>query len=75
MTSKRAHRDEMPVEAALEELSKGAGAQFDPDMVEAFIAAAKKRGDKIMEIALPKAAGAKAEAAPTPIDELTPVGG
>jgi hypothetical protein len=36
MTSARPYRDALAVEAALEELDAGAGAQFDPYVVEAF---------------------------------------
>ena len=42
MTSARPYRDALSHEAALEELKKGAGKQFDPDLVEAFITAVKK---------------------------------
>ncbi|MCE5198018.1 MAG: HD domain-containing phosphohydrolase [Armatimonadota bacterium] len=38
MTSDRPYRPAMSVEAALLELRAGAGTQFDPDIVEAFIA-------------------------------------
>ena len=38
MTTTRAYRQARPVEAALEELERCAGAQFDPDVVAAFVA-------------------------------------
>jgi HD-GYP domain-containing protein (c-di-GMP phosphodiesterase class II) len=39
MTSDRPYRAACPAEAALEELGRCAGTQFDPKLVEAFIAA------------------------------------
>ena len=50
MTSPRSFRQAMSVEEALAELRKGAGAQFDPDMVEAFLAAAQRLGDNLTNI-------------------------
>jgi len=41
MTSARPYRDAFPYEEALEELKRGAGKQFDPNLVKAFISAAK----------------------------------
>jgi len=41
MTSARPYRDALSPEEALEELKKGAGKQFDPNLVEAFISLAK----------------------------------
>ena len=37
MTTDRPYRKAMPVEAAVEELKRNAGTQFDPDVVEAFL--------------------------------------
>jgi len=80
MTSERPFREKMPVEKAFEELQKGAGTQFDPDMVGAFIIAARKLGDELTEVPLPRAMGEDDEEAhqpqgeaPSP-DELAPVG-
>jgi len=39
MTSNRPYRKGLPVEVAIEELEKGRGTQFDPDMVDAFLKA------------------------------------
>ena len=41
MTSARAYRDALSIEEVLEELKKGAGKQFDPNLVEAFISVAR----------------------------------
>lgn len=43
MTSKRAYRDAMPEEKALEELKKNAGYQHDPNIVETFLQTRKKK--------------------------------
>jgi len=45
MTSARPYRDALGVEAALDELNAGAGAQFDPEVVDAFIALLERRPD------------------------------
>ncbi|MFE7072045.1 HD-GYP domain-containing protein [Streptomyces sp. NPDC057620] len=44
MTSTRSYRRARPVPAALEELERCAGAQFDPRMVEAFVRALVRQG-------------------------------
>jgi len=41
MTSARPYRDAFSQEEALEELKNGAGKQFDPALVESFIAIVK----------------------------------
>jgi HD-GYP domain-containing protein (c-di-GMP phosphodiesterase class II) len=38
MTSPRAYREALDVPAALEELNAASGKQFDPEVVESFIA-------------------------------------
>ena len=38
MTSQRPYRDAMPVEAALDELTRGAGSDFDPTVVRVLVA-------------------------------------
>jgi len=42
MVSDRPYRKGMPIEKALSELKKGAGTQFDPELVEAFIKVAER---------------------------------
>jgi len=44
MTSTRSYRSARTVEAAIEELQKCKGTQFDPDMVDALIAAVREQG-------------------------------
>ena len=41
MTSDRSYGDALTLKAALNEMKKGAGTQFDPDLVEIFIAEVK----------------------------------
>jgi putative nucleotidyltransferase with HDIG domain len=43
MTSKRSYRNALPVDKALEELKKNAGAQHDPEIVDIFIKIIKER--------------------------------
>jgi diguanylate cyclase (GGDEF)-like protein len=52
MTAERSYSPAMPVGEALEELRRCAGAQFDPAVVDAFIAVTARR-----EVASPSAAG------------------
>ena len=42
MTSDRPYRKGMPVEAAIEELVKCSGTQFDPQVVDAFLSVLRK---------------------------------
>jgi HD-GYP domain-containing protein (c-di-GMP phosphodiesterase class II) len=44
MTTTRSYREAKSIDFALDELRKGAGTQFDPVLVEAFIAAMKEEG-------------------------------
>jgi HD-GYP domain-containing protein (c-di-GMP phosphodiesterase class II) len=46
MTSDRAYRKAMPVEAAIEELRANAGTQFDPAVVEALVAVVAPRSPR-----------------------------
>jgi len=49
MTSTRSYREARRMSDAIEELRKGAGSQFDPVMVEAFIAALHREGWRLPE--------------------------
>src|SRR5215467_12326926 len=53
MTSNRSYRRAQRMSEAIEELRKGAGSQFDPAMVDAFISALHREGWKPQEPALP----------------------
>jgi hypothetical protein len=55
MTSTRSYREARRMSEAIEELRKGAGTQFDPVMVEAFIAALHREGWRLPERAAPPA--------------------
>jgi hypothetical protein len=46
MTSTRAYRKALPMEVAFEELRAQSGSQFDPECVEALVAAIEARGEK-----------------------------
>ena len=49
MTSKRAYRDEMSYEEALERIKEASGTQFDPEIVDAFVKIDRKIWDHIKE--------------------------
>ncbi|RJL25233.1 HD-GYP domain-containing protein [Bailinhaonella thermotolerans] len=70
MTSDRSYRGARPVEVALDELRKGAGTQFDPVMVNAFIKAVEREGWRPTRSALPPD-GVAAEAAAKDHDDPT----
>jgi putative nucleotidyltransferase with HDIG domain len=54
MTSTRAYRKATRIAAAVDELRRGAGTQFDPKIVDAFIAALDRGGWKPQEPAYPR---------------------
>jgi HD domain len=54
MTSTRAYRRAKPMGEAISELRKGAGTQFDPRIVDAFIAAVRQDGWKLQEPGQPR---------------------
>ncbi|MFB3890816.1 MAG: diguanylate cyclase [Phycisphaerae bacterium] len=59
MTSSRTYRPAKNRQEACAEIEKGAGAQFDPSVVEAFLSVAARMGDGLME--LPPRRGGQAE--------------
>ena len=77
MTSDRAYRRGMSAEAALEELRRGAGTQFDPAVVEAFCveldsrlsAERRSRADALAQL-LPLPAGQQLAPVGDPGDEV-----
>ena len=50
MTSPRTFRDAKTREEGLEEIRRGAGTQFDPTVVHAFLALAERLGDGLMDV-------------------------
>ncbi len=73
MTSSRAFRDGMPHEEGLEEIRKSAGAQFDPDMVEAFLAVAGRMGRRLSDVAAVRPPAKQDEPEGRPQDQVAPV--
>jgi HD-GYP domain-containing protein (c-di-GMP phosphodiesterase class II) len=63
MTTDRPYRKALPLEVAVGELAKGAGAQFDPLMVKAFCEAVVPR----MEAAAAERENARRPGAPQPV--------
>jgi HD-GYP domain-containing protein (c-di-GMP phosphodiesterase class II) len=51
ITSTRSYRKARTIPEGIEELRKGAGSQFDPVMVQAFIAALDREGWRLQEAA------------------------
>jgi hypothetical protein len=54
MTSTRAYRKATRISEAIDELRRGAGTQFDPKIVDAFIAALDRHGWQLQEPAQPR---------------------
>jgi hypothetical protein len=55
MTSTRSYREARRMNEAIDELRKGAGTQFDPELVEAFIASLHRDGWRLPERTAPPA--------------------
>ena len=71
MTTDRPYRKAMPVEAAIEELKRNTGSQFDPAVVDAFLRMLAREGPQPLRRmasaqARPAAAGAAGEVRPPP---------
>ncbi|UCH86968.1 MAG: diguanylate cyclase [Dehalococcoidia bacterium] len=62
MTHERSYRKALSIEEAMAELERGAGTQFDPAVVEAFLALMSKRGE---DLAAPARAANKGRPLPT----------
>jgi putative nucleotidyltransferase with HDIG domain len=60
LTHERSYRQGLSSEEATAEMEHGAGTQFDPVVLEAFLALAKARGDKLTDT--PQAAGENGQA-------------
>jgi diguanylate cyclase (GGDEF)-like protein len=56
MTSSRAYREAMSVQQACEELGRGRGKQFDPDVVDAFLVVIRDQNITDESLAVPAAA-------------------
>jgi HD-GYP domain-containing protein (c-di-GMP phosphodiesterase class II) len=54
MTSTRSYRKARRIDEAVAELRRGAGSQFDPKIVDAFISALDRDGWKLQEPAQPR---------------------
>jgi HD-GYP domain-containing protein (c-di-GMP phosphodiesterase class II) len=56
MTTDRPYRKAMPVEAAVEELKRNRGSQFDPEIVDAFLKILERHGPQPLRRAAPATA-------------------
>ena len=59
MTTDRPYREGLSLDTAIEELKKGSGRQFDPEVVDVFLACFQKDGK--LSSALEEAAAQEAE--------------